>query len=399
MQTVTLLFAILQVLSVLVAAHPFVIVNSITTHVQVHAPQQTHHYERRQLLSELQSAANSVFGIEDDTTSAQATSTKAAVTLLPPVTASATTDSQETQSTSTAEEDNEDDEDDENDEGESTSSSEESSTTESEASTSTTGTSTTETSTTLETSSSTSSVLTTGATPVPSPTLDNAQATATADASKDDDHSNGVPPGGIAVAVIMSLLILAATAWLIFKYHPKSQAWWAARQDKQFRERSHRDALDGANAESPSLREEALSGSASKRQTLKSFFVPATAKLGQGKEIKRKPVQWGVESPKPGGAADAEKISMTATAAPMGQIERYSMLPSESAAQPVSPVSLRAKQSLEKLPPISPISAYRELAPVPSATAGHDLPALPPVPAFSTPAHAKRGSDGVFRLA
>lgn len=179
---------------------------------------------------------------------------------------------------------------------------------------------------------------------------------------------------------------------------------------------------------------------------LKSFFAPSTAKLGHGQEIKRKPVNWGNPSPdlpssfdeSESAERDMEKIPMTASAAPMGQIERYSMvarsktrdaprspvgtimelpadtnpasvrqpsrrvpgvkeLDSTAAPGPISPISLRAKPSLSSMPPVSPMSMHvRGL----STTAGaeRELPALPPVPSLPPLIHAKRGSDGVFRL-
>ena len=442
MRSLTLLLATLQFLSILVAAHPFIIVDPKITPVQVHAPQRTHHYERRQdFLSGLQSAANSILDVGGEKTLVEAT-TRADVTLPPPAVASETRSSQAAESTSIEDDDDdnegdgendnegdsEDSNEDDNEKDDSTTSAAASSTIDSETAAATTQSSTT--------STAASSAQFTSAPPVLSPTLGSAQATTaatttpTTTATADSNTASSIPPAGIAVAVIMSLLIISLTAWLIFKYHPRSRAWWTTRKQAQFHKRSYRDALDGPDpyTKSPNLRQRALSSnanaSASKRQTLKSFFVPATAKLGHGKEIKRKPVNWGVETPEAKAEAEAdsgsEKISMTATAAPMGQIERYSVLPaaaSASATQPVSPMSLRAKESLEQLPSISPMNSVsvREPPPISISTSsamvtadkdkdkdkGKDLRALPPPPILSLPPliHAKRGSDGVFRLA
>ncbi|KAK5100675.1 hypothetical protein LTR70_001425 [Exophiala xenobiotica] len=441
MRSLTLLLAILQFLSILVAAHPFIIVNSKITPVQVHAPQRTHHHERRQdFLSELQSAANSILGVGGKKTLVEAT-TRADVTLPPPAVASETQSSQAAESTSIEgdgdnegdgenddESDSEDSNEDDNEKDDSTTSAAASSTIGSETAAATIQSSTT--------STAASSAQFTSAPPVPSPTLGSAQATTAATttptptATADSNTASSIPPAGIAVAIILSLLIISLTAWLIFKYHPRSRAWWTTRKQAQFHKRSYRDALDGPDpyTKSPNLRQRALSSnanaSASKRQTLESFFVPATAKLGHSKEIKRKPVNWGVETPEAKAEAEAEadsgseKISMTASAAPMGQIERYSVLPaagSASATQPVSPMSLRAKESLEQLPPISPMNSVSVREPPPISISissamvpadkdkdkGKDLRALPPPPILSLPPliHAKRGSDGVFRLA
>lgn len=170
---------------------------------------------------------------------------------------------------------------------------------------------------------------------------------------------------------------------------------------------------------------------------LKSFFAPATVKLGNGEEIRRKPVNWGVESahapsvrsarsaspdlpPLPVDMekipVDSEKIPMTAAAAPMGQIERYSYMPQprpndkelappipELPAAPqrtlssaVSPMSMHPREDIERLPPISPLS-HRGVPP-PDGTE-RTLPLLPPVPIVPAGLNiAKRGSDGVFRL-
>lgn len=176
---------------------------------------------------------------------------------------------------------------------------------------------------------------------------------------------------------------------------------------------------------------------------LKSFFAPSTAHLGHGQEIKRKPVNWGATNAKGqilDECSDSEKIPMTASAAPMGQIERYSMVakantrgsprsatsvimelptPTDSivpelpasdsnvnrnanrqeldAVGAISPVSLRPKPSLSGMPPVSPLSMhFRGQSNV--AVAERELPALPPVPNLPALVHAKRGSDGVFRL-
>lgn len=388
-----------QLLSLLAAAHPFIIVSTKITEVKVQKAAPTRHILPRQgLLDSFTSAVDSVLGLGDDTStsSAKAKSTKttsaSVKTIIPPAIASTTL----TASTSSQDDDDED---------ESSTSTDDSSTTESSTTSTSTSTSI-GTSTTSETTSS-SSALSTTASPAATSTLANTQPTEPPQLGASNDDSNDVPPGGIAVAIIMSLLIVTVIAWLIFKYHPRSQAWWAAREEKKFQERSYRENLDGPNAGSPNLRQQALGGSASRRATmLKSFFAPSTAKLGDGKEIRRKPVNWGAESPSTSKVLeDNEKLSMTASAAPMGQIERFSLVPEplakEAEATVVSPISLKPRESLERLPPISPLSTHhkREHQSL-SAIAGseHELPPLPPVPTLPPLIHAKRGSDGVFRL-
>lgn len=218
----------------------------------------------------------------------------------------------------------------------------------------------------------------------------------------------------------MILLVLAVTAWLVFKYHPKSQAWWAAREERRFQERSYRDGIDGKLAEP-------TDDPRTRRQTmLKSFFAPSTAHLGVGQEIRRKPVNWGEPTPplpqkelpvikeygiSPPYSADTEKIAMTDHAAPMGfnaeplgTIMRYSYIPPPPPVVPaatsqslVSPLTVAQREPLDKLPPISPMS----LKPVNSTRrtqSDRDLPELPPVPVLPGLTHAKRGSDGLFRL-
>lgn len=212
-----------------------------------------------------------------------------------------------------------------------------------------------------------------------------------------------MPAGGVAVGVIMGLLILGLAAWLIFRSHPKTKAWWAARKEKKFQERSYRDAIDGPNAGSPNLRQQAL-GSSRRQTILRSFFAPTTARLGGGQEIKRKPVNWGAQSINTPQLSDSEKMSMTASAAPMGQVDHDLLSPGRgttampTVAHVVSPVSMRPRESLDQLPPVSPMSTHRELPPISAVTAERDLPSLPPMPVIPHLAHAKKGSDGVFRL-
>jgi len=395
------------------------------------------------LFSDVEGAANSILSIRDETTLVAA-ATRAPVTLPPPAIASATQSSQAAESTSAqGDDDGNEDDSESDDEGESTTSAAPSSTSAALSSNSAAPSSTSDTDflsqtvaaitqpssewTTSAVSSSTSepdsipptvvattqsSETPTSAAPTPSQTLESDQVTATAPAATNNTNNNDgnkVPPVGIAVATVMSLVIVSLTAWLIFKFHPKTQAWWTARKYAQFHQRSFRDASGGPGAGSSNLRQQALGSNAniSRRQTIKSFFVPATAKLGEGKEIKRKPVNWGVENPKAADDAEtSEKVPMTATAAPMGQIERYSIFDAAFATRPVSPVSLRTQESLEKLPPISPMNSasvsVRELPANPAsavkADADKNLWTLPPVPSLPPLIHAKRGSDGLFRL-
>lgn len=205
------------------------------------------------------------------------------------------------------------------------------------------------------------------------------------------------------MAVIMSLLIVGLAAWLIFRSHPKSKAWWAARKEKQFQERSYREALDGPGAGSPNLRQQAL-GSSRRQTLLRSFFAPATVKLGGGQEIKRKPVNWGAQSVSTPRLSDSEKTSMTASAAPMGQVDPVLLTPGHgtpaapTVAHTVSPMSMRPRESFDQLAPVSPMSSHRELPPISAITNERDLPSLPPMPVIPHLVHAKKGSDGVFRL-
>lgn len=179
-----------------------------------------------------------------------------------------------------------------------------------------------------------------------------------------------------------------------------------AKKEKQFQERSYREAIDGPSASNtPNLRQQALGGGgvASKRQTLKSFFAPTTVKLGGGQEIRRKPVNWGVESPSMAQTGDSEKALMAASAAPMGESEKIpvSSLPTTAIATPaqaVSPATLNPSENLDHLPPVSPLSSHRQLSPISAAVTDRDLQALPPVPGLPYLSHAKKGSDGVFRL-
>ncbi|KAK5076882.1 hypothetical protein LTR64_005639 [Lithohypha guttulata] len=423
------LFATVHFLSFLVTAHPFVIVKPQITQGAVRYPQTTnHHYKRQGLLDSLESAANSLLGVGGQTTTSSSkknektTSSASLKTLVAPAVASTTISTQSPRTTSTKDSDDDDHHD----------NNEPSTSTESSTSTTDVSATTTESSTTTQSESTISSTTTalpasTTSTSQPAPST-SVTATPTASASISNDSGDRVPPAGIAVAVIMSLLILALTAWLIFKYHPKCQAWWTARQERQYRERSHRDALDRPTARSNNPREQALDSGVSRRATmLKSFFAPATVRLGGGQEIRRKPVNWGATSPTMTGTerdidADGEKIPMTSSAAPMGQIERFSMFPKSkqdrdqnqnqnqvhelpadmgtittSTPAPISPVSLRPKPSLSSLPPVSPLSTHARGRSSAAATEA-ELPSLPPIPTLPPLTHAKRGSDGVFRL-
>lgn len=406
MKVTVAIFTSLFLLARHVSAHPFIIVAHITP-AAVLPPTPTHnHVPRQNLLSDLESAANSVFGLPPDSSTTsnrgKTTSSASVRTVIPPATAAATTSSQSDDA------DSDDDDDD-------------------DTSTSSDASSTTQTSTVSPTTSTSSSSLSTSRSNTTASATGATQVTATPATSSGD--SGGVPAGGVAVAVIMSLLAVLVAAWLVFKYHPKCQAWYAAREAKKFQERSYRDAIDG-----PGSGSQAMGAGVSRRHTiLKSFFAPTTAKLGGGQEIRRKPVNWGAgsthtssiraESPElPPLPIDTEKIPhdsgekipMTAAAAPMGQIERYSYMPPSNARQltpsipakipehppktptgAVSPLSMRADDDLERLPPISPLShrgSHR-------AAKERTLPSLPPVPTIPSLNLAKRGSDGLFRLA
>ncbi|KAK5096562.1 hypothetical protein LTS08_007435 [Lithohypha guttulata] len=419
------LFATAHFLSFLVTAHPFVIVKPQITQGAVRYPQRTnHHYKRQGLLDSLESAANSLLGVGGQTATSSSkknektTSSASLKTLVAPAVASTTISTQSARTTSTKDGDDDDDDDDDNNEP---STSTESSTSTTDVSATTTESSTTTQSESMISSTTTALPASTTSISQPAPST-SVTATQTASASISNDSGDSVPPAGIAVAVIMSLLILALTAWLIFKYHPKCQAWWTVRQERQYRARSHRDALDRPTARSNSPRQQALDSGVSRRATtLKSFFAPATVRLGGGQEIRRKPVNWGATSPTMTGTerdidADGEKIPMTSSAAPMGQIERFSMFPKSKQDQihelpadmgtvtattpipaPISPVSLRPKPSLSSLPPVSPLSTHARGRSSAAATEA-ELPSLPPIPTLPPLTHAKRGSDGVFRL-
>ncbi|KAJ9650946.1 hypothetical protein H2198_009760 [Neophaeococcomyces mojaviensis] len=411
-----ILLSVFHFLAFLVAAHPFII---ISTKIEVHHVMPTHIIHRRQgLLDQFESAVNSVLGIDTETSSSSAkslvkatstsarstSSTKTVQTLAPPVTASATSTSSSrgAQTTSTSSDDDDDDT--------TSTTSDQTTSTDSSSTTTTDSTTTTTDSSTSTSAISTSMIASTTAQPTPTSSLANVQPTYTASSAKSNDNGNQVPAAGIAVAVIMILVIVLVSGWLVFKYNSRAQAWWASRQEHKRKERSYREALDGPAPGSTSLRQEALAGGSSKRRTmLQSFFAPATAKLGHGTEIKRKPVNWGAKSPATSGTTDSEKISFTASAAPMGRIERYSghhfvaeldSTPVPPApVQPVSPISLGRKESLYNLPPVSPLSTHTVLPSISERQAAKDLPELPPVPALPSVLHAKKGSDGVFRLA
>lgn len=248
-----------------------------------------------------------------------------------------------------------------------------------------------------------------------------------------------MPKAGIAIAVIMIIIIACVAAWLVFRYNSRIQAWWTARQEKQRQERSYREALDGPNAGSPNLRQEALGGDRSKRRTmLQSFFAPATVLLEPGKEIKRKPVNWGAKSPvSQNGQVDSEKVSIAASAAPMGHDEPPPPVPAMPVAvppasipetggtrqiiaeldstpilppatvpltQPVSPISIGRKESLRNLPPVSPLSPRTVMPTISETEARKDLPELPSISDSRKPnlppqvLMARKGSDGVYRL-
>ena len=396
MKTTTALLTLLVLLITYASAQPLVIIGTHIKEVTVRAPEPTAQLfndlaKRQGILDQI----NSALGIKPKTTDSDnsSPSTKSnqnnRPSSSPPSRPSATVrtlgpPAVQTSSSSSDDSDNQ-------------------TSTSSESSTSTESSSTASSSSTLSTVPPSIS-----ATPTPSTSIAQTQPTSSPIPSQNND--SGLPPGGLAATVILLLLVVIVTAWLVFKYHPKSRAWWAARQERKYKDRSYRDAIDGSD--SVNLRQQALG--VSRRQTMKSFFVPSTVNLGNNQEIRRKPVNWGESTPPmptlaeksvPIGHSDTEKICMTADAAPMGQIERYSYISPHSthcelpapvpAKAMVSPASVWQKDELEKLPPVSPISIARTGS---VATSDRAFPALPPVPQLPELTHAKRGSDGVFRL-
>jgi len=406
------LLSVIHFIAFLVAAHPFVVISTDFGLAATPIPI----LDRRQgLLDQFESAVNSALGLHTATSSSAAkhttqtsSSTHTAQTLVLPITTSSisTSTSDASQSTSTSS-----DEDDDN-----------TATTTSDQATSTDSSSTITTTETQSPSAtaSTNATLTltsesTTAQPSPTSSLVNVQPTnPVSSPEKFNDSGNNVPAAGIAVAAIMIVAVLLISVWLVFKYNTRAQAWWISRQEKKRQQRSYREALDGPVSGSSSPSKEALASDPLKRRTmLQSFFAPATAKLSHGSEIKRKPVNWGAEIPSRSDTTGNEKTSITASAAPMGTnnlgppLTHHTVaeldstpIPQTPPIQPVSPISLSHKESLRNLPPISPLSTHTKLPSISERQITKTLPELPPpIPILPAVLHAKRGSDGVFRLA
>lgn len=274
-------------------------------------------------------------------------------------------------------------------------------------------------------------------------------ATPTPDASTSSSSSDtGLSPGGLACAIIFPIAIFLIAAFLVFKFHPRSRAWWLAREERKRQQRSYRAGLDGPRKEA--LTDTTPSTPDLRRSMLQTFFTPSAVvrpgtagTASTSTSIRRKPVNWGAQSkvgtvdipPIPEMPAElpasypSEKTAMAVSAAPMGQLHSYSQSPvppspmststhSSSAVSggmnqntphlgftPISPLSARlaGEKDLPRVPPseshpVAELDSSPRLSGRRNTNTNVQTDAGPTVATSAPVTRATRGLDGTFRL-